>query len=167
MSAHDPANTPARPSTRAPIQIAALLVGVVFLLVGILGFVPGITTHYDQLSFAGHHSEAALLGLFNVSVLHNIVHLLFGVAGLALARTVSGARWFLIGGGLIYVVLFLYGIVIDQDSAVNFVPINNADNWLHLGLAIGMIALGVVLGRGLSLGSTGARVGGAAPRTSR
>jgi hypothetical protein len=60
--------------------------GAVFLAVGVLGFVPGITTHYDQLTFAGHHSDAALLGIFNVSVLHNLVHLAFGVAGIALAR---------------------------------------------------------------------------------
>ena len=57
-----------------------------FLAVGVLGFVPGITTHYDQLTFAGHHSDAALLAIFNVSVLHNLAHLAFGVAGIALAR---------------------------------------------------------------------------------
>ena len=49
-----------------------------FLLVGILGFIPGITTGYDDLSFAGHHSEAELLGIFQVSVLHNLVHVAFG-----------------------------------------------------------------------------------------
>ena len=120
---------------------------VVFLLVGILGFVPGVTTHYDQLAAAGHHSGALLLGLFNVSVLHNVVHLAFGVAGLAMARTVASSRAFLIGGGIVYVVLWLYGLVIDHGSAANFVPVNSADDWLHLVLAIGMIALGVLLGR--------------------
>lgn len=137
----------ARPTTRTPVQIAAFLVGAVFLLVGVLGFVPGITTDYDMLSFAGHHSEAKLLGLFNVSVLHNIVHLAFGIAGVMLARTIGAARIFLIGGGLIYAVLWLYGLVIDQDSPANFVPVNTADNWLHFGLAVGMILLGTVLAR--------------------
>ncbi|GAA3029157.1 DUF4383 domain-containing protein [Actinokineospora globicatena] len=132
-------------TTRQPVQLAAAAVGAVFLLVGVLGFVPGVTTHYDQLTFAGHHSEAALLGIFNVSVLHNLVHLAFGVAGLALARAVGSARTYLIGGGVVYLVLWLYGIVIDHDSAANFVPVNTADNWLHLGLAIGMIGLGVAL----------------------
>jgi hypothetical protein len=134
-------------SVRTPVQKAALVAGAVFLLVGVLGFVPGITTHYDQLTFAGHHSEAALLGVFNVSVLHNVVHLAFGVAGIALARTFNTARSYLIGGGVIYLVLFLYGLVIDHDSSMNFVPVNNADNWLHLGLAAGMLALGIALGR--------------------
>src|ERR1700712_477713 len=123
-------------SGRTPVQIAALVVGAVFLLVGVLGFIPGITTHYDQLTFAGHHSEAALFGVFNVSVLHNIVHLAFGVAGIALARTFNTARSYLIGGGVIYLLLFIYGLVIDRESSMNFVPVNNADNSLHLVLAV-------------------------------
>jgi hypothetical protein len=132
---------------RRPIQLAALVVGAVFLLVGVLGFIPGITTGFGGMTFAGHESEAMLLGLFQVSVLHNIVHLLFGVAGLAMARSVAGARNFLIYGGVIYAVLWIYGLVIDQSSAANFVPVNTADNWLHLVLAIGMIGLGVLLSR--------------------
>lgn len=81
-----------RPTTaaRRPVQPAATVVGAVFLLVGILGFIPGVTTSYDQLGGAGHDSMALLLGLFQVSILHNVVHLLFGVAGLALARTAAG-----------------------------------------------------------------------------
>jgi Domain of unknown function (DUF4383) len=99
------------------------------------------------LTFAGHESQAAILGVFQVSILHNIVHLLFGVAGLALSRSMSGARGYLIFGGVIYLALFVYGLLIDQDSAANFVPVNSADNWLHLGLGIGMILLGLVLTR--------------------
>lgn len=129
---------------RSPRQLAAAAVGVVFLLVGVLGFIPGITTNYDMLEGAGHHSGALLLGLFNVSILHNLVHLAFGVAGLAMSRTVSGAKAFLIGGGVIYLVLWLYGLVIDHDSAANFVPVNTADNWLHLVLGLGMLALGLI-----------------------
>jgi hypothetical protein len=129
------------------LQKAALAVGAVFLLVGILGFIPGITTNYDTMTFASHHSEAALLGIFNVSILHNLVHLAFGVAGILLARTFDGARAYLIGGGVIYLVLFVYGLLIDHDSAANFVPVNQADNWLHLVLALGMIGLGVALSR--------------------
>ncbi|GAA2702471.1 DUF4383 domain-containing protein [Nonomuraea recticatena] len=121
------------------------MVGVVFLLVGVLGFVPGVTSNYDSLRFAGHHSDALLLGLFQVSILHNIVHLLFGVAGILLARTRGAARAYLIGGGLVYLLLWLYGMVINHQSPANFVPVNPADNWLHLILGLGMIALGYVL----------------------
>lgn len=129
------------------MQRAALAVGVVFLLVGVLGFIPGVTTDYDTLTFASHHSDAKLLGIFNVSILHNIVHLLFGVLGLALSGTFNAARNYLIGGGAVYAVLFLYGMVIDHESPMNFVPVNTADNWLHLGLAVAMAALGMLLGR--------------------
>ena len=82
---------------RTPVQKAALAVDAVFLAVGLLGSVPGSTTNDDQLTFAGHHFVAALLGIFNVSVLHNLVHLLFGVAGIVLARTFNSARSYLTG----------------------------------------------------------------------
>ncbi len=136
-----------RAADRSPIEYAAAIVGAVFLLVGIAGFIPGITTDVDQMDFAGHESGAELFGLFQVSILHNIVHLLFGVAGLAAYRSADAARAYLIGGGAIYIVLWIYGLVIDLDSDANFVPVNSADNWLHLGLGLGMIALGLVVPR--------------------
>jgi arginine exporter protein ArgO len=132
---------------RTTIQNVARIVGVVFLLVGIAGFIPGLTTGYDKMSFAGMGSMAMLLGLFQVSILHNIVHLLFGIVGLLSARTARGAKRFLIGGGIVYAILWIYGLVIDNSSSANFVPLNTADNWLHFVLAVGMILLGVLLGR--------------------
>jgi hypothetical protein len=132
---------------RTPVQRAAQAVGIVFLLVGVLGFIPGITSNYGDMSFASHMSDAKLLGLFQVSVLHNIVHLLFGVAGLALARSVRGARQYLVVGGIIYLVLFVYGLIVGANSMANFVPVNTADDILHLVLGLGMIGLGVALTR--------------------
>ncbi|MDY6999800.1 MAG: DUF4383 domain-containing protein [Actinomycetota bacterium] len=146
-------------TTRTPVQVTTLVFAVVFLLVGIAGFIPGVTTNYGDMSFAGHHPPSAMLfGVFAVSVLHNIVHLLFGIAGLALARSFNAARSYLIGGGVIYAVLWLYGLFVDVDSAANFVPLNTADNWLHLVLAVAMIGLGVVFGRrSATAGPTGER----------
>jgi hypothetical protein len=132
---------------RTTVQTLAMLIGVVFLAVGILGFIPGITTHYDELGFAGTDSQAELLGLFQTSILHNIIHLLFGIVGLALARTIDGARTFLIGGGVIYLVIWIYGLLIDKGSDANFVPMNTADDWLHFALGVGMIALGYLTTR--------------------
>jgi hypothetical protein len=132
---------------RHPLQVVALASGALFLLVGLLGFVPGVTTNYSALTFAGHESDAQLLGIFNVSILHNLVHLLFGVAGVLAARTVRDSRLFLLGGGAVYLLLTVYGAVIDHSSDANFVPIDTADNWLHLFLGLGMIGAGVVLSR--------------------
>ncbi|MBA2446380.1 MAG: DUF4383 domain-containing protein [Nocardioidaceae bacterium] len=135
-------------------RLLATLVGATFLLVGVLGFIPGVTTNYDTLPFAGHEGEARLLDLFEVSVLHNLVHLLYGVAGLAMGRKARTAVTYLIGGGAVYLVLWVYGLLIDQKSAANFVPLNDADNWLHLGLGLGMIALGIVARKAMNETST-------------
>jgi hypothetical protein len=140
-------NVSGRTGARPLVCTAAAVVGAVFLLVGILGFIPGITTDYDTMQFAGHESEAKLLGVFQVSILHNIVHLLFGAAGLALARSAANARLYLIGGGAVYIVLWLYGLLVGQESGANFVPLNTADDWLHLFLGLGMIALGFLTTR--------------------
>ncbi|MFK4483565.1 MULTISPECIES: DUF4383 domain-containing protein [unclassified Curtobacterium] len=128
------------------IQKVALLVGVVFLLVGIAGFVPGLTS--GSLAGAGHGSMAMLLGVFQVSVLHNVVHLLFGVVGVLAAGYATGSRMYLVLGGVVYFVLWVYGLFTAGHSfGANFVPLNWADNWLHLVLAVGMVALGVVFPR--------------------
>ncbi|MFI6024850.1 DUF4383 domain-containing protein [Amycolatopsis magusensis] len=129
-------------TSRRPIQVLALLVGIAFLVVGLLGFIPGITG--GDLHFAGPHSEAELFGAFQVSVLHNLVHLLFGVLGIAAFFAPGPARAFLMIGGGLYVVLWIYGVALDDESPANFIPLNNADNWLHLGLGVGMIAFGVL-----------------------
>jgi hypothetical protein len=134
-------------SERTQAQQLAWLLSIVFVLVGVLGFIPGITTHYDDLSFAGHDSGAKLLGIFQVSILHNVVHLGFGAVGIVLARTAAGARTFLVGGGILYLVLWLYGLVIDRDGGANFLPLNTSDNWLHFVLGVAMLGLGVALTR--------------------
>jgi hypothetical protein len=144
-----------RTERRSLLELASLIVGATFLLVGVLGFIPGVTQNYDAMEVAGHESGAELLGIFQVSILHNIVHLLFGVIGIAAARAAGTARTFLVGGGALYVGLWLYGMVIDKISDANFVPLNEADDWLHLGLGAGMLALGLALGGSARMAGTG------------
>ncbi len=138
----------AQEAARTPVRAAAGVVGLTFLAVGVMGFVPGITAHYSQMKFAGHMSGATLLGLFQVSVLHNLVHVLFGVAGVAASRrSAAASRGYLLGGGVVYLVLWIYGLVFSGNTGANFVPLNTADNWLHLLLGVGMVGLGVGLSR--------------------
>ena len=72
--------------TREPHQLLALVIGVVYLLVGLAGF---LVTGFDN--FAGHDHETTLLG-FAVNPLHNIVHILIGVLGITMSRTAASAR---------------------------------------------------------------------------
>ncbi len=130
-------------TNRSLAQTLALLFGVAALGAGVLGFIPGITSDLGDIKFAGDDSPSELLGIFQVSILHNIVHLLFGIAGLALAGSASGARTYLIGGGAIYVVLWLIGLL----GAMSWLPANTADHWLHVALGVGMIAAGFALTR--------------------
>jgi hypothetical protein len=139
--------TATRPNAMTPVQTASLTVGILFALVGILGFVPGITTDYGALEWLGPDSEAMLLGIFQVSILHNLVHLAFGAVGVVAASRIGTARGFLVGGGALYGVLWIYGLIVDKDSAANFLPLNTADDWLHLALAALMIGSGIAVGR--------------------
>jgi hypothetical protein len=127
---------------RNAFRSGAALVAVALMLVGILGFVPGITTQYGDLSFAGHGSGAKLFGVFQTSILQNLLHLAFGV-GLVMARTIEGARAYLLVGGIISLVVWLVGVM----GAIDSLPVNPADNWLHFALGVGMIALGFVTRR--------------------
>ena len=133
---------------RTGLQKAALWTGGLFCLVGILGFVPGITSDYHSLGPAGHESGALLLGIFQVSVLHNAVHLLFGIAGVLTSRSHPKARSFFVYGGVSYLVLWLYGLLVGDTTPANFLPANQADNWLHLVLGMAMITLAIMLARG-------------------
>ncbi len=133
---------------RSLLQTVATIVGATFVLVGILGFIPGITTEAPG-KFAGDDSEAELLGIFQVSIFHNLFHLAFGLVGFAMARSADGARTYLIGGGVIYLALWLYGLLggSDEDSSANILGLNSASDWLHFVLGVTMLAIGFLLSR--------------------
>jgi hypothetical protein len=127
------------------VQDGAAVVGLVFTVVGVLGFLPGITTDFDDIAFWGSESGAELFGIFQVSVLHNLIHLVFGLLGLFMAWFVREARWYLVGGGVVYLLLGMYGFPVADHHAGNFLPANTADDWLHVLLGLTMIALGLFL----------------------
>ena len=118
---------------RTLAQTLALVFGVVFLLVGILGFIPGITEDAPG-SFAGEDSEGSLLGIFQTSVLHNLAHLAFGI-GILAARKHATALTYLLVGGIAYLGLFLIGIL----GAMDWLPADDTDDWLHLALGAALL----------------------------
>jgi len=111
------------------VQGAALLVAAGFVLIGVLGFIPGVTP------------DGKLFGVFAISGLHNVLHLLSGFVGFALARTYAASRAYFLGGGLVYLALWVHGWLMGS----RLLPINGADNWLHFGLGAGMVLLGLTL----------------------
>jgi 4-hydroxybenzoate polyprenyltransferase len=106
-----------------------------------------VTDDFAELRAAGHRSAAQLFGVFDVSILLNLIHIVLGIAGLWLARTWAGARIYLIGGGAICLALWIYGLAVGRDSSANFIPVDSADNWLHFAVGLAMLAAGIVLGR--------------------
>jgi Domain of unknown function (DUF4383) len=126
------------------VQCAAILTGSLLLILGVLGFVPGITA-VDSLELAGPRSAAAVFGVFEVSVVHNLMNVAVGVLGLVLATTFARARAYLLVGGAFYLGLWGYGLLINHESAVNVLPVNNADNWLHFGLGVTMVVFALTL----------------------
>ena len=123
---------------RTLTQKAAMVFGVVFLLVGLLGlFIPG------GMEMEANNAEAPkLLGLFPVNLLHNLVHLAFGVWGLLASRTHAGARGYCRAGAVIYAVLVVLAFV--TPSMFGLVPIGGNDIWLHAVLAAGLGYFGFV-----------------------
>jgi Domain of unknown function (DUF4383) len=121
--------------TRQPHQLLALIIGIVYLLVGLAGF---LVTGFD--GFAAHDEGETLLG-FAVNPLHNIVHLLIGALGIAMSRRADSARTF---GWLLFVVYgltFVYGLIAVNNDAINFLNINGADNVLHILSALAGLAI--------------------------
>jgi hypothetical protein len=111
-------------------ELLALTFGAVYLLVGIVGF---FVTGFDH--FADNSQHEMLIGLFMINPLHNIAHILVGVLGLALGRTLAGARnygWIL---AVLYAALFVYGLIAVGKSW-DFLNINAGDNVLHILTAV-------------------------------
>lgn len=119
------------------IRNFALIYGIVFLIVGIAGFIPAFITpplpqDPDLAVSAGH---GYLFGLFPVNVLHNIVHVLFGIWGLAVYRSVSGSLTYARAVAVIYALLVLMGLIPALRTTFGLIPLYGHDIWLHVLLA--------------------------------
>ena len=124
--------------THPPSRRITARAATAIAVLGVLGFVPGVTTDYGQLAFAGHRSTAMLFGLFRVSVLGNLLLLAAGLAGLALTRRAGDAPRIVSTGGIVFLGLWLLGVV----KAGGWIPLNVGDDWLDLGVGVCLLRLG-------------------------
>ena len=136
MTVHTAATT-----TRSLNQIVGWVAGTVFVLVGLLGFT--VSGGHDMAGMTG----GALVGIFQVNVLHNVVHLLVGaalvagaMAGAKAARTVNSLV------GVVYLVVGALGLFI-LDTSANILALNGYDNWLHLFSGAALLGLGLWSGK--------------------
>lgn len=119
-------------------QVYVMALGAVLVLVGIIGFLV-------EPSFGvGDSAERGTLILFDINGWHNVVHLLSGIIGLAMVGTAAKARLFAIGYGVVYVLVTILGFAVgDGGLLLSIIPINTADNLLHLAIAVTGIAVGL------------------------
>ena len=120
------------------VQRFAQVFGIIYLLVGVLGFVLPLLTGPMPAAW-GPFSEY-LFGLFAVNWFHNLAHLLSGAAGLAVYRSFSGSKAYALALGVVYAVLFLVGILsggVGLGERGGLLPLNGWDNVLHLLTALG------------------------------
>jgi hypothetical protein len=125
--------------TRSPAQTFSFLVGAVLLLAGVVGFL-----YNADFGTGSHIPSDDVLGILSVNGWHNLVHLLSGLAGLAAARTWSGARAYCYGLFAAYTAIFVLGLAYGGDQAVlSLIPINGADNALHAAIAAAALVSGL------------------------
>ena len=118
------------------VKTAAILFGIVFLAIGILGFVPSVTT-------TDASGMPMLLGIFHVNTLHNVVHLASGVVALLCGMSGAGAsRTYFRIFGIIYLLVAILGFYPDGTMILGMLSNNPADTWLHVVLAVMMLFLG-------------------------
>jgi Domain of unknown function (DUF4383) len=123
--------------TARHVRYFALVYGIVFLLVGIAGFVPGFLAPPEEgRQLAVNTGFGRLFNLFPVNVLHNLVHVLFGIWGLVAYRTFPAARTYARAVAVIYGVLTVRGLIPRLATTFGLIPIYGHDVWLHAVLAL-------------------------------
>jgi hypothetical protein len=128
------------------IRTFARIFGIVFLLIGISGFIPGVTTPHTHPDVTMEAGLGLAMGLFPVNLLHNLVHIAFGIWGLAGSRSVGGARGYFKGTAIIYAMFVVMGLIEAARIWTTFglVPLYGNDVWLHALLAAGAAYFGFV-----------------------
>jgi hypothetical protein len=123
----------------------SLVLGIIFLLIGLAGFFPGLLqTPEHAADVAVTESFGRLMGLFPVNSLHNLVHIIFGIWGIVAYRSYSGARVYSRAVAIIYAVLAVMGIIPGLNTTFGLIPLYGHDIWLHAVIAIAAAYFGFV-----------------------
>jgi hypothetical protein len=116
----------------------ALFFGMTYVVIGIVGFIPGFHTmapagapHMDQTASYGY-----LFGLFPVNALHNVFHIVVGLAGMAVYPRFSLARAYCIVVFLLFGLLTFMGFMPQLDTTWGWIPLFSGDAWLHAATSI-------------------------------
>jgi hypothetical protein len=122
---------------RSPAQVYALLVGAVLTVAGIVGF------FYNSGFTSDKSVRDAIFGILDVNGWHNVFHIATGVLGLVAASSYASARNYALGIGIVYIAVAIWGFIVgDGDSILSILPVNTADNVLHLVIGVSGIAAG-------------------------
>jgi hypothetical protein len=126
------------------IRTVTLTYGIVFIILGIAGFIPGLRQLYDVTAppLVISAGSGYLFGLFPINVLHNLVHFLFGVAALSVFRSLAASRSYLRAVAIVYAVFALMGLIPVLNTTFGLVPLFGHDIWLHILLAAGAAYFG-------------------------
>jgi hypothetical protein len=135
MAHASPGRTVARDDRRTPAQWYCLLAGLALLLAGVFGFIS------DSSFDTGHGVQGDLFLGFEVNAIHNLIHVASGLVLLAASPKRASARAVALGFGLVYGLVAVIGLI-DGEDVLGLIPINSADNLLHIALA----ALGIITG---------------------
>ena len=107
------------------IKAIAIIYGLVFVALGILGFLPQFT------------QNEMLFGMFQVNLVHNVIHLATGVIALWVGfSNASACRIFFQVFGILYLLVSALGFYYGNQMLLGMIANNTADSWLHLLIAV-------------------------------
>lgn len=124
----------------------ALVWGILFLVIAASGLIPGLlqppNASDPDLAVDAMHGRA--LGLFPVNILHDLVHVIFGLWGLAASRSLDGAKTYVRVTAVVYALFVVMGLLPALNTTFGLVPLHGNDVWLHLLLAVPAAYFGFV-----------------------
>lgn len=125
----------------------ALILGIVYLLIGVMGLIPGLITEVAHEGVTVNALEGNLLGIFPVNIVHTLVHLVIGLYGIVASRSWDASRSFAAVVGVLFGLLFLMGLIPGLNTLFGLAPLGGADIVLHLLTSLLGLYFWLVVGR--------------------